>query len=305
MADEAMHLLRTAPFHVIAAYYVGSVPFIIGFLYFWADMSRSAFAAQRCVSTSLGLAVLFIWMKSWHTIFARELKAVITQKPAAPWTLRRLFRLASVQTFVQPSGLLTIPAALFLLIPFGPVYAFYQNVMLLGDGESPDIKTVTDRAWVQAKLWPVQNHLLMWLFSPWVLATGLLAAFGSMWMALSITPELHEIHGMLWFALALLIVFQVILPLAPFGCVVAGNIAIAIVALPNLLKYLFGVETTFTLSGLHAILNTTFLMTVYGLSYLCLDPLMKAAYVLRCFYGESQQTGEDLRAELRSIRNKE
>jgi hypothetical protein len=32
---------------------------------------------------------------------------------------------------------------------------------------------------------------------------------------------------------------------------------------------------------------------------LCVDPLIKAAYALRCFYGESLSSGADLRAELR------
>jgi hypothetical protein len=47
-------------------------------------------------------------------------------------------------------------------------------------------------------------------------------------------------------------------------------------------------------------MNNTFFAVVCSLSYLYLDPLMKACYCLRCFYGESIQTGEDLKIELRS-----
>ncbi len=36
-----------------------------------------------------------------------------------------------------------------------------------------------------------------------------------------------------------------------------------------------------------------------GLTYLCVDPIVKAFYALRCFYGESLQSGEDLKAELK------
>src|SRR5439155_17621519 len=46
-------------------------------------------------------------------------------------------------------------------------------------------------------------------------------------------------------------------------------------------------------------LNTTFFAAICGLTYLCVDPVVKAVYVLRCFYGESRQTGQDLKAELR------
>ena len=39
--EEAVHLLRTGPGLLLSVYYLGSVPFVLGLLYFWADMSRS------------------------------------------------------------------------------------------------------------------------------------------------------------------------------------------------------------------------------------------------------------------------
>ena len=40
--EEAVHLLRSAPGSLLAGYYIGSAPFVLGLMYFWADMSRSA-----------------------------------------------------------------------------------------------------------------------------------------------------------------------------------------------------------------------------------------------------------------------
>ena len=71
----------------------------------------------------------------------------------------------------------------------------------------------------------------------------------------------------------------------------------ALVLLPQLLKILIGVETVFSIVGAHIM---TFHAIVCSLSYLCLDHLLKASYCLRCFYGESLRTGEDLKVELRS-----
>src|SRR5207302_1722821 len=45
--------------------------------------------------------------------------------------------------------------------------------------------------------------------------------------------------------------------------------------------------------------NSTFFAAMFGLTYLCADPLLKAIYTLRCFYGESLRSGEDLKAELK------
>jgi hypothetical protein len=41
-------------------------------------------------------------------------------------------------------------------------------------------------------------------------------------------------------------------------------------------------------------------MAAVWMTYLCVDPILKAAYLLRCFYGESRRSGEDLKTELRS-----
>jgi hypothetical protein len=298
IAAAVFPLLGTAPRGVVAAYYVGAVPFVLGLLYFWSDMSRGAFADRRCFAASLGMAVLFVWMKSWQAVFAHGLLRHTQAASPRAWTPRRLIRLVALQTAVQPHGVLLIPAALFLMLPFYSVHAFFQNVTAAADGDGRPLRAVVSRAWRQALLWPRQNHLLIWLLSPWVLGVGMLTLFGVSALLVSFSPEAYAFEGTLWFVLALLFAFQLLVPLAPFGSVVAGNLAILLVSLPNLLHSLLGIETAFTLSGLHGIFNTTFLLTVLALSYLCLDPLMKAAYVLRCFYADSLKTGSDLLLDL-------
>lgn len=94
---------------------------------------------------------------------------------------------------------------------------------------------------------------------------------------------------------------RVVITLLLFGHFVFFNVAVLILAAPHLLRVLFGVESHSTLSVLSS-LNTTFLATALGVTYLCLDPLIKAVFTLRCFYGEARATGEDLRVSLRSFR---
>lgn len=301
-AEEAFHLLRQAPPRIWAAYAIGTIPFVLNLLYFWADMSRSAYAAGHAVGAALGLALTFVWMKSWQSVFAVELRAHAAGAPPPSWPWRRLARLVLVQAAFQPPGLVAIPAALCLAVPFPAVHAFFQNVTVLGDGATAGLRDSAGKALRQASLWPRQNLILIWLVSPWLLGAGLLVAFGSVWLALSVTPELYAVSGRGWFMLGAVIVFNLVMPLAPLGCVVAGNVAILLVALPQLWQALTGEQTVLALSGFYAFINTTFLTTVFALTYLVLDPLTKAAYVLRCFHGESVTTGEDLRVELRPFR---
>jgi len=251
LIEEATHRLRTAPVATLAVYYLGAIPFVLGLLYFWADMSRSPFAGQHLIDSALGMAALFFWMKFWQVIFARRLRAHVTAEPAPRWTVRRLGRVFLRQAFVQPSGLFLIPLSLLPLLPFAWVYPFYQNVTVLDDGGPAGTSPLLKKSWKQATLWPGQNHI----------ALAIMAGFG----------------------------FYVFL-----NWVVTG------LTLPYLIKMLFGVESVFTRSAF-SLLNTTFFAGMLGLTYLCVDPILKTVYVLRCFYGGSLESGEDLRAELNSV----
>lgn len=292
IVGEAVHVVSTVPTAVLAGYYAGSVPFVLAFLYFWSDMSRSAFAADRCLEASLILALLFIWMKSWQTFFVSAVSSHIRGRTEAPWDLPRVLRVVLLQTIVQPFGIVLIPIAMLV------TNAFFQAFSVLADGTNLDLRSALRRSWRQALLWPRQNLTVMWLVSPWILGMGIFIAFTSGWLVARANPDLQTLHGIVWFLFAAILIGLVVFPVSPFGCVVAGNIAAVIILVPGLLKSFLGVETAFVFGGMHAILNSTFIITVMGLSYLCLDPLVKAAYALRCFYGDSLRTGEDLMVEL-------
>ena len=84
LAEDAVRLVQSAPRGLIVAYYVGSLPFVMGLLYFWADMSQSAFAYSRCATSALGVALLFVWMKTWQAIYGRGLLAFVARRDGPP-----------------------------------------------------------------------------------------------------------------------------------------------------------------------------------------------------------------------------
>jgi hypothetical protein len=237
LIEEAGQLLRTAPLSAQASYYFGTLPFLIGFLYFWADMSRSPFAEGRLAEAALGMAGLFVWMKFWQVVFMRELKAALLGAALPPLTPKRCGRILVSQGVLQSTGLFISPVALVLTLPFGWTYAFYQNLTALDDGESGEVRALIGKALRQAKLWPRQNHLIL-------------------------------------------------LVLTGFGLFVFLNWGTFCLALPTAVKTVLGVGSDFSRSGL-GMLNTTLVAALLGLTYACVDPLIKACYVLRCFYGES------------------
>ena len=76
------------------------------------------------------------------------------------------------------------------------------------------------------------------------------------------------------------------------------NLLVAIVILPQLARSFLGIEGDFTRAGV-GLVNTTTIAVALALTWLVIDPVLDAVFVLRCFYGASIATGEDLRAALR------
>jgi len=253
LIEEAFQLLRRAPAGALAGYFVGSLPFVLGLLYFWSDMARSAFAEERLITGSLAMTLLFIWMKACHSLYAHQLLTRLCGEPAPRWSLKRFLRAALYQTIVQPAGLILLPIALALLVPFGWVYPFFTNATVFAAGDVPDIKTLVRKSWQQARLWPMQSQSVVFSFKF-------------------------------------------------FGFFVALNLIAVVYAVPFLMKSLLGIDSVIVRAP-WAAFNTTVLAGVAAVAWLCVDPVIKATFALRCFYGESLRTGQDLRAELKSFAN--
>ena len=246
--EEAVALLRRAPVEIPAAYYIGTLPFVLGMLYFWTDMSTSPFAQARLPGAAFGMALLYLWMKLWQSVFAARVLAHISGEQPPRFPLRRILRMFAIQTAWQPFGLFAIPISFLLMLPFGWVFAYYHNLAVTGDGEESGFRGASRNAWTMALLWSGQNHTVIAL----------------VWL--------------LWLLVYL-------------------NVGTILLFLPELIRMLTGVETVFTLSGF-AVFNTTFFAVVAGITHLCINPMLKTVYILRCFYGQSLHSGADLKSEL-------
>ncbi|MEO8126160.1 MAG: DUF4129 domain-containing protein [Bryobacteraceae bacterium] len=247
--EEAVHLLRSMPAAALCLYFIGALPFLLGALYFWADMSEGAFAQDKAGLESLLLVLLFTWMNCWQTAFVAELRGRLSGSGVKPWTLRRIGQMAILQAGIQPTSFLMLPLAALVTLPLARVYAFYQCVNY--DSSGAGFGETVEAAWKQSARWPRQNWIILCLIS---------------------------LSGLVCFVNLTLLIFN--------GA--------------YLLKSLFGVESPITRS-VWSMVNSTFFCTVAALTYLAVDPLAKAVYALRCFYGDALSSGEDLRARLRRV----
>ena len=247
LIEESVHLLRGAPAATLVIYYAGAVPFVLGLLFFWAYATWFQPAGAQLAWGALGLVGLFALMKATQAEFCARLLAARLGAVAPAWSWRHLGRVAVAQMRLQPWALLALVVSSPFAVPLGWVYAYAQNLVVLGDGER-----MHDEAVAQARLWPAQNH-----------------------------------GGLLMISL-----------LALGGAI---NLGAAFLAVPWLANRVLGIENIFGFSGWW-FFNTTFVASVTGLTWLAVDPLVKAYYTLRVFHGRARRDGEDVRVELQQAR---
>ena len=164
LLEEAVHLLRMSPARIHALYFAGTIPFLLGFLLFWTEMSRNVQAEDRLIEWSLGMALLFVWMKSWQSAAASELLAYCARARRPAWNWPRVLRLIYLQGVWQPTKMIALPLAALLALPFAWTCAFYHQLAMFGDGTAePPV------AWRRAKeaagLWPAQNFRALLLIN--------------------------------------------------------------------------------------------------------------------------------------------
>ncbi len=290
LLEESLGILRESP-AVLAWYYIGSLPFMLGLLFFWNDMLLSSFAFRHLGQAALGMSILFIWMKVWQSAFADRLLALVKGDIYERRGIRQIINTTIIQAAIQPWGFIILPVSLIIMLPFGKAYAFFQNVTVKGNGREPDIMKVAAISSKLADYQPAQNFIAIWLMSPiQIIITGLFIFI--------LIPVMKFTNPDIPSEAVAVICMIATIPLCIIGILTALNISAGLLLLPFLLKTLFDIETPFSLSTSN-FANSTFFALVWALSYLVIDPVMKTAYVLRCFYAESVSTGDDI---LQSIR---
>ena len=84
LIEDAIRLLRSLPASTWLVYAAGAVPFGLGGLYFFAEMSQSAFAMRDLPAAALGMALLFGWLKTCQAVFAARMRSQLLAQEVEP-----------------------------------------------------------------------------------------------------------------------------------------------------------------------------------------------------------------------------
>jgi len=305
MAGEALNIFGRVPSSLHLLYYTGTLPFVIAFLYFWFDMSQSAYAQERLFVWSLILPFLFVWMKCWQTVFVKELDGWLYERASAKYGLRGFVRLIVFNAIVQPAGFVVLPLAMVFGLPFMAAAFFFQDVLLSQNLYQEGVLARCAESLRAARQHSGQGFMLIWLLSPWQLGMGFVAVYFLVFLNkyLGVEVATGGDSTLLFLGMA----FQVI-PLAcavsPFGTLLGIGITTLAFSIPYLLENILGIETSFSHGWQAMLFNTSFVAVVYFMVFMILDPLMKIAMVLRRFQYNSRSGGDDILLTLKEIAHK-
>lgn len=296
LAEEAFHLVRHCPGSILVWYIVGTCPFLLALLYFWADLTRGRVITGELPFRCLLLSLLFLTMKTFQSEYMSRMYCWLADRPAPSLSLKRISSSLMQQTIIQPWGLVVLPVCMVMTFPYAWAYAFFQNMTLYGNGTSESLLNTCRQATRRSADESAQNHLFIWLTSPSLLIITVL-----MFYLLTVVWEVRGIPGGENVkSLTLLIGTWLLATLSPIALMVTLNIMSLLMVGPFLLKSLLGIESLFSLS-MSQMFNSTLLMSLLTLTYLILDPVLKAGYVIRGFRGDSLATGQDLLNQLPSL----
>ncbi|WP_052362089.1 hypothetical protein [Geminisphaera colitermitum] len=264
LLEEAVHLLRSLHAGTWAIYYAGAGAWVLGFLFFWAHATWFAPGPAQLAWFALGLTGLFAGLKLAQAFFCAHLLARRMGTTPPAFELRQTLRIAFAQLRGHAWGFLALPLAAVVTLPLGWMWAFYQNLTVLAFAAAADDAR-------KGRTNDADGRTAATL-------TGMALEEARLW------PGQNH--------LALGIISLLVLWIA---AVVAGSFFV----LPWLANRLLGIENSFGLSG-WSWFNTTFFACIAALTWLAVDPLIKAFYTLRVFYGRARRNGEDLLIELAS-----
>ncbi|MDA0812250.1 MAG: hypothetical protein O3C21_07695 [Verrucomicrobia bacterium] len=177
LTEQAFHLLRTAPLAAHCWCYLGMVPFAVGLLFFSTEMSRGAHAEDHLINASLGIALVYLWMKICQAMFCRRLWQQLSPGRTLPqMTLSRIVRYGAVQVFLHAFAPIFLCLGALFLLPLGWIIAFFQNVTVFGytlDFDRRALRGIAGISVRQSHFAAMQNHLLLAMLKAFALFTWL------------------------------------------------------------------------------------------------------------------------------------
>ncbi len=144
IVEEAIHVLRGAGVRTLALIWTGAIPFALGVLLFWRDMTHYDRNAALCAWESLLLVALLLWMNVWRGVFARSLHAQLAG--AAAGGKAGFFRTVGVHLLLGNSKLFLMPLAVVTVLALPGVVGFFRIATTVASVDGDDFSKTVAKA---------------------------------------------------------------------------------------------------------------------------------------------------------------
>ncbi len=171
--EEVFNLLRSNWFSLLPYYYLGTLPFTLGLVYFINDMACSSSARERILEASLGMAVLFLWMKLLQSLFClRVLDAMRGDAPDGAPPLRALGRIIMLQGITQAAGIPLRLLSWAFVLPTAFACAFCNSFTVHAGQEGITLADALRKS-ARQSIWRIyENHCALLAISCFALMTA-------------------------------------------------------------------------------------------------------------------------------------
>ena len=144
IVEEAIHVLRGAGVRALALLWSGAIPFALGILLFWRDMTHYNRSSELCGRDSFLLVALLLWMNVWRGIFAAK---VHTQLVGVPVGRRDGFlRMLGVHLLLGNCKLVLIPLAAMTVLPLPGAVAFFRTATTVAAVDRDDFSNTVAKS---------------------------------------------------------------------------------------------------------------------------------------------------------------
>ena len=136
LLERSVFLIREAGLASLCIYLIGALPWAIGLLFYFADMTYNARSNNHLAEYALGMALLFLWKNCWQAVYTNALYDCLSGERRT-WRRGRWMRLVLITCAVQPVSILVLPLAMLITLPYAQALAFFKNLQLFAGMDEP------------------------------------------------------------------------------------------------------------------------------------------------------------------------
>ena len=161
--EESFHILRMNIVSLMPVYCIGTVPFVLGMIYFINDMCQRSDAVRIIPRYALYITVLFLWKNLFQALFCSRVMDKLTSNPPVRRTYKDYARILLYQGIIQPYSLFANAVAAVLFFPLPWSIAFFTNVSFFAASEKKGFIETIRISFRNALVYPYQNNLIFYM----------------------------------------------------------------------------------------------------------------------------------------------